>query len=103
MPAPIENSNVLEATPLIPPRQLKQTLPLSDNAAALVLNTRQAIRDIIHGRDNKRALFVVGPCSIHDVDAGYEYAQKLAPISKATANELVIVMRTYFEKPRTTV
>ncbi len=99
----IENSNVLEATPLIAPSQLKNNLPITLPATATVLNTRQAIRDIIHGRDTKRILMVVGPCSIHDTDAAFDYAQKLAPVAKATANELVIVMRTYFEKPRTTV
>ena len=103
MPDKIENSNVLEATPLIAPRQLKANLPISDNVTRVVLNTRQAIRDIIHGRDTQRLLMVVGPCSIHDIEAGYDYAQKLAAVAKAVENELVIVMRTYFEKPRTTV
>ena len=102
MPSTIENSNVREATPLIPPRQLKKTLPITEKAMALVLNTRQAIREIIHGRDTKRALVVVGPCSIHDVDSAFDYAQKLAAVAKTTARELVVVMRTYFEKPRTT-
>jgi len=102
MPEMIENSNVLEATPLIAPRMLKENLPISETAAHVVLNTRHAIREIVHGRDTKRLLIVVGPCSIHDVEAGFDYAQKLAPVTKAVANELVIVMRTYFEKPRTT-
>lgn len=99
----IENSNVLEATPLIPPKQLKAALPISEKAAQVVLTTRHAIREIIHGRDTQRILMVVGPCSVHDVDAAYDYAQKLAPVARAIANEIVIVMRTYFEKPRTTV
>lgn len=103
MPEKIENSNVLEATPLIAPRLLKEKLPISKKAAQVVLNARHAIRDIIHGTDNKRALIVVGPCSVHNVDMAFDYAQRLAAIAKKVENELVIVMRTYFEKPRTTV
>ena len=103
MPETIENSNVLEATPLIAPRQLKESIPLSEKAAHVVLHARQAVRDIIHGRDQRRILFVVGPCSIHDTEAAMDYARKLADVAKATENELVIIMRTYFEKPRTTV
>src|SRR2546425_547090 len=103
MPDRVENSNVLEATPLIAPRQLKARLPISAKATDVVLNTRRAIRDIVHGRDTRRLLMVVGPCSVHDSEAAFDYAQKLAAVAKAAENELVIVMRTYFEKPRTTV
>ncbi|MEI6232021.1 MAG: 3-deoxy-7-phosphoheptulonate synthase [Planctomycetota bacterium] len=103
MPDRIENSNVLEANPLIAPRQLKANLPLTEKGAATVLKARQAVRDIIHGRDQRRILMVVGPCSVHDTEAAFDYAEKLSAVAKATENELVIVMRTYFEKPRTTV
>ncbi len=99
----IEDRNVTEVTPLIPPREVKTRLPITFAAAELVLDTRHAIRDIIHGRDMRRLVVVVGPCSIHDTEAAIEYAQKLARIRERTADKLVIVLRTYFEKPRTTV
>jgi len=69
----------------------------------LVLKTREAIADIIHGRDRNRIVVVVGPCSIHDPEAAYEYARKLKSLADRTKDQLLIVMRTYFEKPRTTV
>lgn len=99
----IENSNVLEVTPLIPPRAVKAELPLTEKAAAVVLGARRAIRDIIHGHDRHRLLVVVGPCSIHDPEAAFDYARHLAPVAAKTKGQLVVVMRTYFEKPRTTV
>ncbi len=99
----IENQNILEATPLVSPNAVQKKLPISPGAADVVINTRQAIRDIIHGRDTRRILIVVGPCSIHDTEAALDYAKKLKAVADVTRNELVIVMRTYFEKPRTTV
>ena len=99
----IENRNLLEVTPLISPRAVKAKLPLTADASRVVLETRHAIRDIIHGRDPHRLLVVVGPCSIHDRDAAFEYAERLLPVAQATREQLVVVMRTYFEKPRTTV
>jgi 3-deoxy-7-phosphoheptulonate synthase len=99
----VENTNILEATPLIAPKAVKKKHPISASAAKLVLDTRHAIRDVIHGRDMRRLVIVVGPCSIHDPEAGFEYAQKLKKVSDATRENLIIVMRTYFEKPRTTV
>lgn len=103
MPEKIENRNLVEVTPLVPPRVVKAKLPLTDVAAEVVLRTRRAVRDIIHGRDRQRLLVVVGPCSIHDPGAAYEYAQLLKRVADATREHLVIAMRTYFEKPRTTV
>ena len=103
MPEKTENLNILEATPLISPRQVKTKLPLTADAAALVLNTRRAVRDIIHGRDMLRTLVLVGPCSIHDPEAAFEYAQGLKRVIDDTQDQLVVIMRTYFEKPRTTV
>ena len=99
----IENRNILEATPLVSPNAVQQKLPISPAAADVVVNTRQGIRDIIHGRDVKRLLMVVGPCSIHDPEAAFAYAEKLKAVADRTRNELIVVMRTYFEKPRTTV
>ena len=90
------------ATPAPSPRQLLGELPLSAAAAATVHGSRQAIADVLAGEDN-RLLVVVGPCSIHDVAAAEEYASRLLPLRRAHAAELEIVMRVYFEKPRTTV
>ncbi len=99
----IEDRNVVGITPLIAPRAVKAAQPLTDAAAALVLETRAAIRDILAGRDRKRLLVVVGPCSIHDPDVAYDYARRLRPVAERTRDRLLVVMRTYFEKPRTTV
>ena len=99
----IENTNVREALPLIAPRLLKAKLPISAKAAEVVLHARRAIRDIIHGRDTQRILFVVGPCSVHNVESAYDYAQRLAEVSHKIKDQVVVVMRTYFEKPRTTI
>jgi 3-deoxy-7-phosphoheptulonate synthase len=103
MNGPIDNQHVLEINPLPSPRAIKTKLPITEQAAALVLNTREAIRRILHGQDRDRLLVIVGPCSIHDPEAAYEYAAKLKPVADALRDRLLIVMRTYFEKPRTTV
>ena len=103
MPERIENSHLVTMTPLVSPRAIKAQLPLTEGAAGIVLHTRRAICDILHGHDRQRLLVVVGPCSLHDVEAAYEYAERLKPVIDATRGQLVIVMRTYFEKPRTTV
>ena len=103
MPEKVENRNIVEATPLIPPRVVKAKLPITREAAALVIETRHAIRDIIHGRDKHRVVVVVGPCSIHDPDAAFEYAERLKKVADSAREHLVVVMRTYFQKPRTTV
>jgi len=99
----IENRNLVEVTPLIPPREVKERLPLAAAAADVVLRARGAIRDVIHGRDRRRLVVVVGPCSIHDPAAALDYATRLQHVASATEDALVLVMRTYFEKPRTTV
>ena len=99
----LEDRNVVDIVPLIAPRAVKGAQPASDTAAALVLATRAAIRDILHGRDTRRLLVVVGPCSIHDPDAAFEYARRLRPVTDAVRDDLLVVMRTYFEKPRTTI
>jgi len=99
----IVDRNLVSTEPLIAPNDVKRRVPLSDAAAAVVLAARGAIRDVLHGRDRRRLLAIVGPCSIHDVHAALEYAERLRRVAAATQNELVVVMRTYFEKPRTTV
>jgi 3-deoxy-7-phosphoheptulonate synthase len=103
MTRPIDNQHVIEIKALPSPRAIKTKLPITDQAAALVVETREAIRRILHGKDRDRLLVIVGPCSIHDPDAAYEYAAKLKPIADALRDRFLIVMRTYFEKPRTTV
>ncbi len=87
---------------LLPPIAHLYELPVNDTAAGLVVKTRAEIADLLHGQD-KRLLVIVGPCSIHDTQAALEYAQKLLPLRQKYAKELLIVMRVYFEKPRTTV
>ena len=87
---------------LLPPIAHLYELPISEAAADLVETTRHQIADLVHGRD-KRLLTIIGPCSIHDPKAALEYAQRLLPLRKKYEKELLIVMRVYFEKPRTTV
>src|SRR5574341_58721 len=103
MQRPLDNQHILEIKPLPSPRTIKSKLPITDQAAALVLETRDAVRHILHGQDRERLLVIVGPCSIHDPEAAYEYAAKLKTIAESLRDRLLIVMRTYFEKPRTTV
>jgi 3-deoxy-7-phosphoheptulonate synthase len=103
MTEPIENLHVQRLDPLLPPRELKADLPLDRETTSLVRGTRNAVRDILHGRDRSRLLVVVGPCSIHHPESALEYAERLRPLIEETRRELVLVMRTYFEKPRTTV
>jgi 3-deoxy-7-phosphoheptulonate synthase len=84
------------------PAELLTDIPISDRASERVFATRRIAADIIHGRDS-RLLVIVGPCSIHDPKAALEYADRLAELAKAHADTLHIMMRVYFEKPRTTV
>ncbi|ELY6273622.1 3-deoxy-7-phosphoheptulonate synthase AroG [Cronobacter muytjensii] len=86
----------------LPPVALLEKFPATEKAAETVSAARQAIHQILHG-DDDRLLVVIGPCSIHDPIAAKEYASRLLPLRKALKNELEIVMRVYFEKPRTTV
>lgn len=96
------NKRIKAIEPIQPPQDLLSRYPLSDAADALVNATRDAIGDILHGRD-PRLLVVVGPCSIHDVDAAMEYAGLLSKARDRYADQLEVVMRVYFEKPRSTV
>jgi 3-deoxy-7-phosphoheptulonate synthase len=88
--------------PLISPAILIEDLPLSDGAAASVTRSRQELVHVLDGRDD-RLIVVVGPCSIHDPEAGLEYGQRLRALADELADDLCVVMRVYFEKPRTTV
>ena len=77
----IEDRNVEGIVPLISPRAVKAEQPLTARAAEVVLETRRAIRDLLHGRDRERLLVVVGPCSIHDPEAALDYARRLARVA----------------------
>jgi 3-deoxy-7-phosphoheptulonate synthase len=96
------NLHVTRFEPLVPPRELLAELPITRAVATTVLEGRRALSRILAGRD-PRLLVVVGPCSIHDPQAALEYAGRLARLRKELAGTLELVMRVYFEKPRTTV
>ena len=97
-----DDLRIREIKELVPPACVLREIPLSDNAAQTTFDTRQAIHRILHGADD-RLLVITGPCSIHDVKAAKEYAGRLKVVKDTLAAELLIVMRVYFEKPRTTV
>ena len=103
MDEPIEDRNVAALEPLRPPSALKRELPLGAAGATCVRGARSALRDVLHGRDARRLVVVVGPCSVHDPEAALEYAARLRPLADEHRDALVLVMRTYFEKPRTTI
>ncbi|MDN6449095.1 MAG: 3-deoxy-7-phosphoheptulonate synthase, partial [Enterobacterales bacterium] len=87
---------------LVTPEELAQQLPVGSTVAENVTASRKRIERILSG-DDKRLLVIVGPCSIHDIDAAVDYAQRLATMRDKYQNRLEIVMRTYFEKPRTVI
>lgn len=94
--------HVVETCPLLAPVEVKAELPITNAIAKVVSDARARIRNILNGSD-RRLLVVVGPCSIHDVKAAREYAEKLAKFRDEVSDALEIVMRVYFEKPRTTI
>ena len=96
------NLKVTGITPIIAPADLRQVFPMSDASREFVSRSRERIKEIIMRRD-RRLMVVVGPCSIHDPAAAIEYAQRLAVLSRRIDDQLLPVMRVYFEKPRTTV
>ncbi len=97
-----ENLNVLELVPLVPPGELKRECPAAIGILKTVIDARAVIRRILSGED-KRLIVIVGPCSIHDPIAAIDYARRLKALSDDVADSLFVVMRVYFEKPRTTV
>ena len=99
----LEDRNVEEISRLPAPREFVQGLAASPRARACEGEARRAIRDVLHGRDPGRLVGVVGPCSIHDTGGALVYADRLARVAEDTARELVLVMRCYFEKPRTSI
>jgi 3-deoxy-7-phosphoheptulonate synthase len=98
----IQDLHVLSTATLAAPRVLKEELPIDDAIADTVAEGRETVRRILNGSDS-RMLCVVGPCSIHDPVAALDYAQRLRGLSRALADRLFIIMRVYFEKPRTTI
>ena len=99
---PIENLNIEAQEVLITPERLKTEIPISVAAEQTISEGRDVIRNILAGKDH-RLFVVVGPCSIHDVDAAMDYARRLKALSEELKDTLYLVMRVYFEKPRTTV
>ncbi len=102
MPYQTDDLRIRAITNVRPPKELHEQYPLSDPAAETVYSTRRQIQQILSGEDD-RLLVVAGPCSVHDPRAAVEYATRLAPLRQELAADLLIVMRVYFEKPRTTV
>ena len=98
----LQNVNVASSDLLATPEEVKRRLPLTARAAETVLRGREAVRAILERRD-PRLFVVVGPCSIHDVTAAREYADRLKALATQVAPTLLLIMRVYFEKPRTTV
>lgn len=98
----LENLNVAAITPLVTPGALKADITMTQTAADTVAGGRQAVLDILQRKD-PRLLVVAGPCSIHDADAAFDYAERLKALSEELKDRIFIIMRTYFEKPRTTV
>ncbi|NLY12629.1 MAG: 3-deoxy-7-phosphoheptulonate synthase [Gammaproteobacteria bacterium] len=99
---PIDDLNIASNVTLITPEQLKQKIPLSEQAQRTVSQGRQVVRDILDGKDH-RLFIVIGPCSIHDIKAAHEYADRLKALADEVSDTLFLIMRVYFEKPRTTV
>src|SRR4030095_15461248 len=91
---------ITQVRPLLPPAILLEEIPITERASELVSATRQAIANVLSGQE-PRFVIVFGPCSIHDTGAALEYAQKLLPLRERYADQLIVTMRSYFEKPRT--
>ena len=99
---PTQDLNVRESVPLVAPRKLKADLSVSEDANRTVVESRESVKRILSG-DDERLLVVVGPCSIHDEQAALEYAGRLRNLAERVQDRLLLIMRVYFEKPRTTV
>jgi 3-deoxy-7-phosphoheptulonate synthase len=95
-----DDLRIREIRPLIPPAILLEELPITGRAAAVVGRARAVVADVVRG-DDRRLVAIVGPCSIHDPGAAVEYAERLQEVARRLADDLVVVMRAYFEKPRT--
>lgn len=102
IPRVIENINVLSFTPLISPREIKQLYPLTESIKEHIAKSRETVRDILKGEDS-RFMLIVGPCSIHSKEVALDYAKRLLGVQQQVSDVCFIIMRTYFEKPRTTL
>ena len=102
MPPNTDDLRIRSFAPLSTPADLLRELPCSETMSDTVADARRALHRILHGEDDRLAV-VIGPCSIHDTRAGLEYAERLRPVRETLGKELEILMRVYFEKPRTTV
>ncbi len=102
MPFRTDDLRIANLRPLLPPAIAIEEIPVGEAAADVVTAARDTNTDIVQGRDD-RLLVVVGPCSIHDVDAAREYGERLRDLAPRLADDLQLVMRVYFEKPRTTI
>jgi 3-deoxy-7-phosphoheptulonate synthase len=99
---PTQNLHVRETVRLLSPQAIKAELPMSEAANRVVVESREVVKRILR-KEDPRLLVIVGPCSIHDVDGALEYARKLNAVRKELSDRLYILMRVYFEKPRTTI
>ena len=97
-----ENLNIVDIFPLTSPKNLKEKLPVSENASDTVIQARNTIKRLLAGEE-RRLLMIVGPCSIHDPEAARDYALRLKKLAVEVSETILIAMRVYFEKPRTTV
>jgi 3-deoxy-7-phosphoheptulonate synthase len=98
----LDDTNLIALEELPPPRAVKQAQPASPAAVETVLAARAALREALHGRDG-RLVAIVGPCSLHDPTAALDYARRLRELARELGDGVILLMRTYFEKPRTTV
>jgi 3-deoxy-7-phosphoheptulonate synthase len=97
----VRDQRIAKVVELVPPEKLLEELPLGEERAKAVIRGREEVREVLQGKD-PRLMVVVGPCSVHDPKAAMEYATRLSATARALRDELLVVMRVYFEKPRTT-
>lgn len=102
MPERLFNTHIADSRVLLTPCEIKSKLPLTDAAKKTVLKFRQEVKNIIKGQDDRKFI-VVGPCSIHDLEAAEDYSKRLKNLAEKVQDKLLLIMRVYFEKPRTTV
>jgi 3-deoxy-7-phosphoheptulonate synthase len=102
MPHKLFNTHIASSRVLLTPNDIRSKLPLTDSAKTTVLKFREEIQNILNGQDDRKFI-VVGPCSIHDIQAAEEYAEKLRKLAERVKEKFLLIMRVYFEKPRTTV
>jgi len=98
----LSDLNIDDYQVVVTPTELKKELPLPESVRELVANSRQTVKDILDGKDD-RLFAVVGPCSIHDTELALEYGKRLKALADEVSEQIFIIMRVYFEKPRTTV